>query len=142
MTHCAWCSGVHAVADDVHRRNVNARMARALLSKTAIETEGVMRMQAQSKLEQCRVEAGRWDLLIDRSRCEAKNACVRVCPYNVFEVRKLTQPERQALSLLSRLRVFVHGGKQAFAVRADDCHACGLCVTACPEDAIRLVKRE
>ena len=89
----------------------------------------------------CREQAGRWDLLIDRSRCEAKNACVRVCPYNVFEVRKLTQSERRELSLFSRLRVLVHGGKQAFAVRADDCHACGLCVSACPEDAITLVKR-
>jgi NAD-dependent dihydropyrimidine dehydrogenase PreA subunit len=24
-------------------------------------------------------------------------------------------------------------------VRADQCHACGLCVAACPEKAIRLV---
>jgi NAD-dependent dihydropyrimidine dehydrogenase PreA subunit len=27
-----------------------------------------------------------------------------------------------------------------FAVRADACHGCGLCVAACPEDAIRLAR--
>ena len=38
----------------------------------------------------------------------------------------------------ARGKLFVHGGRQAFAVRAADCHACGLCVKACPERAIRL----
>lgn len=96
---------------------------------------------SQTAAAECRPESGRWEVLIDRSRCEAKNACVEVCPYNVFELRKLTPGERAELSLISRLKVFVHGGKQAFAVRASDCHACGLCVKACPEDAITLVKR-
>jgi NAD-dependent dihydropyrimidine dehydrogenase PreA subunit len=77
--------------------------------------------------------------VIDRGRCEAKEDCVRACPYHVFEVRRLTDAERAPLSWFARLRVFVHGGKQAFAVRAADCHACGLCVKACPEKAIRLV---
>jgi NAD-dependent dihydropyrimidine dehydrogenase PreA subunit len=27
----------------------------------------------------------------------------------------------------------------AYTVRADQCHECGLCVAACPEDAIALV---
>lgn len=79
--------------------------------------------------------------VVDRNRCEAKADCVRVCPYNVFEVRKLTREEQRGLSFFGRLKTFAHGGKQAFAVRADDCHACGLCVTACPERAIRLVRR-
>jgi ferredoxin len=35
----------------------------------------------------------------------------------------------------------LHGWKQAFAVNADACRACGLCVEACPEKAIRLMKR-
>ena len=29
----------------------------------------------------------------------------------------------------------------AYAVGADACRACGLCVVACPEDAIALVRR-
>jgi len=86
----------------------------------------------------CAPEAGRVVPIIDRSRCEAKSDCVTACPYDVFEVRRLTAEERGGLSLFSRVKVFVHGGKQAFAVRAADCHACGLCVKACPEQAIRL----
>ena len=77
--------------------------------------------------------------LIDRARCEAKEDCVHVCPYHVFAVRRLTDGERQGLGWLARAKLFVHGGRQAFAVRAADCHACGLCVKACPEKAIRLV---
>ena len=88
----------------------------------------------------CRPESGRWEPRIDRSRCEGKSACVSVCPYSVFEVRRLTPDERQDLSWFARLKVFAHGGKQAFAVRAADCRACGLCVEACPEKAIRLAR--
>jgi len=76
--------------------------------------------------------------VIDRDRCEGKADCARVCPYDVFELRKLTADERRVLPLLARFKLFVHGGKQAFAVNAPDCHACGLCVQACPEKAIRL----
>ena len=77
---------------------------------------------------------------IDRSRCEGKEDCVEVCPYDVFEIRKLAKDERRALPFLARLKAAAHGNRQAFAVRATQCHACGLCVQACPERAIRLVR--
>jgi NAD-dependent dihydropyrimidine dehydrogenase PreA subunit len=77
---------------------------------------------------------------IDRNRCEGKEDCVRVCPYSVFEIGTLSAEDRRGLSLVGRIKAFAHGGKQAFAVRGEDCHACGLCVTACPEKAIRLVR--
>lgn len=83
-------------------------------------------------------EPGRLVPVIDTSRCEAKADCVRVCPYHVFTVRKLTDSEKAALGLRARLKVFVHGGKQAFVTAPDECHACGECVKACPEDAIKL----
>jgi len=88
--------------------------------------------------EPCAPQAGRVVPIIDRARCEAKEDCVRVCPYHVFEVRRLTDAERQPLGWFARGKLFLHGGRQAFAVHADDCHACGLCVKACPEKAIRL----
>lgn len=90
----------------------------------------------------CAPESGRVEPYIDRSRCEAKSDCVEVCPYDVFEVRKLTTEEKQTLSWFSRLKVLAHGNRQAFAVRAPACHACGLCVKACPEKAITLRARE
>ena len=86
----------------------------------------------------CKGEPGRIVLAIDHTRCEAKDECVAVCPYNVFEIRKLTAEERAPLPLRARMKIFFHGGKQAFTPRAADCHACGLCVKACPEDAITL----
>jgi NAD-dependent dihydropyrimidine dehydrogenase PreA subunit len=78
--------------------------------------------------------------VIDPLRCEGKEDCVRVCPYDVFEVRKLNGEERARLPFLVRLKVAVHGGKQAFVLRAEQCHSCGLCVAACPEHAIRLAR--
>jgi NAD-dependent dihydropyrimidine dehydrogenase PreA subunit len=63
---------------------------------------------------------------------------VRVCPYGVFEVRVLGAEERAGLGTLARLKLWVHGGRQAQLKAPADCHACGLCVKACPERAITL----
>jgi NAD-dependent dihydropyrimidine dehydrogenase PreA subunit len=86
----------------------------------------------------CKQPAGAFLPVINRNRCEGKEDCVRVCPYEVFEVRLLSDHERGALSIGSRLKAWVHGNRQAFAVNAAECHACGLCVAACPEHAIKL----
>lgn len=79
--------------------------------------------------------------VIDRNRCEGKADCVAVCPYDVFIVRRLDS-ELAELSFLSRLKVRLHGGRQALTPNEEDCRACALCVSACPERAIRLVRRE
>lgn len=73
-------------------------------------------------------------------RCEGAGDCADVCPYHVFELRKLTKPEMRALPFGPWLKVLAHGGKQAFVVNGDACHACGLCVAACRERAIRLMR--
>ena len=88
----------------------------------------------------CKHPAGTVEPVIDRNRCEGKEDCVRVCPYHVFEIGTLSSAQRSALSLIGRLKAWGHGGKQAFAVRAADCHGCGLCVEACPERAIKLAR--
>ena len=88
---------------------------------------------------QCKGEAGRVAPVIDRNRCEAKAGCVQVCPFGVFEIRKLEPSDRATLSLVGRLKAWAHGNRQAYVVRPNDCHACRLCIEACPEDAIRLV---
>lgn len=80
--------------------------------------------------------------VIDRRRCEGKEDCVRVCPYGVFEMGKLDGEQKAALPLFPfRLKAWAHGWKQAFATKVDQCHGCGLCVTACPEKAIKLERR-
>jgi ferredoxin len=47
-----------------------------------------------------------------------------------------------ALPWLAKLKVWTHGRQTAFTPLADACRACGLCVSACPENAIRLVGPE
>lgn len=88
--------------------------------------------------DSCSDIAGRVVPVIDRNRCEGKETCVRVCPYDVFEIATLSKEQRSGLSIAGRLKSWVHGGKQAFVVKPDSCHACKLCVEACPEDAIKL----
>ncbi len=97
----------------------------------------MLKSQAMASSENCK-ETGRLVPVIDPNRCEAKGDCVRVCPHQVFVVRKLTDLERSTLGPISRIKLFVHGGKQGFVSQPADCHACGECVTACPEKAITL----
>lgn len=87
---------------------------------------------------ECKGEPGKVAPVVDRNRCEAKGECVRVCPYNVFEIHSLSTQERASLSVLGKLKAWAHGNQQAFVVRPADCHACQLCVKACPEQALRL----
>lgn len=88
--------------------------------------------------ESCGPDSGRAVPVIDRNRCEGKADCVAVCPFDVFEIATVPKNERSQLSLVGRLKLVAHGGTQAYAVNAADCHACGRCVTECPESAITL----
>jgi NAD-dependent dihydropyrimidine dehydrogenase PreA subunit len=76
--------------------------------------------------------------VIDHARCEGKRDCVEVCPYHVFEVRRIEDADFARLSLGGKLKSLVHGRKTAYTPAADQCKACGLCVVACPEKAITL----
>ena len=95
---------------------------------------------ASSAASDCKHEPGVFVPVIDRSRCEGKEDCVEVCPYSVFEMRQLSGRDKHAMPLGARLKAWVHGNRQAFAVDAQNCHACGLCVSACPERAIKLLR--
>ena len=66
---------------------------------------------------------------------------MQVCPYDVFEGRRIDDAEYRALPVLARVKLFVHGKKTAYTPNEDACRACGLCVVACPEQAIALERR-
>jgi 4Fe-4S ferredoxin len=53
-------------------------------------------------------------------------------------MQTLSEEDKRAMPFFSRFKARVHGNRQAFGVRANDCQACGLCITACPESAITL----
>ena len=89
---------------------------------------------------ECRAEPGALHPVVDRSRCEGKEDCVRVCPENVFEIGRITDEDFAALGFIAKLKSRAHGRKTAYTPRADACRSCGLCVTACPEKAIRLAR--
>ena len=86
----------------------------------------------------CKHEAGAFRPRIDRNRCEGKADCVRVCPVSVFVVGTLPNEQRTGLTWKGRMKGLVHRWQQALLVNPDSCEACGLCVEACPEDAITL----
>lgn len=90
--------------------------------------------------EVCKAEPGSWAPVVDHGRCEGKRDCVEVCPYDVFEVRRIEDADYRVLSLFARLKVAVHRMQTAYTPKADACQACGLCVVACPEKAITLVR--
>ncbi len=77
---------------------------------------------------------------VDFARCEGKADCAIVCPENVFDIRRIDADDYRKLRPIQRFKLRVHGMKVAYAPRADACRACGLCVSACPEHAITLVK--
>ena len=89
--------------------------------------------------EDCRAEPGTMVPRIDRNRCEGKGDCTDVCFYDVFVVRTIDEADFERLSFFGRLKSRAHQKQTAYTPNAADCHACGLCVVACPEKAIELV---
>src|SRR4029434_7991778 len=108
-----------------------------------------------SAADDCKHPAGFMTPVIDRNRCEGKQDCVEACPYHVvhivprrgeacaadvFEMGQLGAAERASLSFVGRLKAWAHGNRQAYAVRAADCHGCGVCVAERAENAIKLAR--
>lgn len=86
----------------------------------------------------CPQPAGFARPVVDAARCEGKAACVAACPFDVFEIVRIDATTFGSLPLRSKFKVWVHGMKTAATPNASACEACGLCVSACPERAIRL----
>lgn len=87
---------------------------------------------------ECKGPPGELEPVVDRSKCEGKADCVRVCPLNVFEVRRIDDADFARLGMFAKLKSVAHGRKTAYTPRAASCESCGKCVEACPEKAIKL----
>ncbi len=90
--------------------------------------------------ETCRAAPAAYAPRIDRAKCEGKRDCVEVCPYDVFEVRRIDDADYAALGVLGKLKSLAHKRQTAYTPGESRCQACGLCVVACPEKAITLVR--
>lgn len=88
----------------------------------------------------CKQEPGVVMPVVDLKRCEGKGDCVRVCPEDVFQVRRIDEADYKQLGILHRFKLRVHGLQVAYTPNADACRSCGLCVAACPERAITLAR--
>jgi NAD-dependent dihydropyrimidine dehydrogenase PreA subunit len=93
-----------------------------------------------SSTHDCKQEAGQFIPVINRNRCEGKGDCADVCPVGVFTITTLPKDMRAGLGIVGRIKGIAHGWQQAILVNPDACEACGLCVAACPEDAITLAR--
>jgi 4Fe-4S ferredoxin len=90
----------------------------------------------------CKQAPGVITPVVNLKRCEGKGECAVVCPEHVFDIRRIETTDYQRLGALQKLKLRVHGMKVAYTPNADACRACGLCVTACPEHAIKLMRIE
>jgi len=96
--------------------------------------------QAREEIIDCKHDAGAFAPVIDRNRCEGEARCVDVCPVGVFALGTLPGAQRAGLTLRGRLKGTVHRWQQAILEAPQACEGCGLCVPACPESAITLVR--
>jgi NAD-dependent dihydropyrimidine dehydrogenase PreA subunit len=97
------------------------------------------RLEVELEVDQ-NVVGDTWKVILkDNGTVFFRGQAVTQGPSGSFEVRKLTANEKSGFSLIGRLKLAAHRGRQAFVVNPDACHACGLCATACPEKAIKLV---
>lgn len=95
-----------------------------------------------SPTSECRAQPAQFVPVVDRAKCEGKADCVRVCPYSVFEVRRIEDADFAKLGLLGKWKSVAHGRMSAYTPRASACQACGKCVAECPEKAIKLARSD
>jgi NAD-dependent dihydropyrimidine dehydrogenase PreA subunit len=88
----------------------------------------------------CKQKPGVIAPVVDLKRCEGKGDCKDVCPEHVFEIRRIDDVDYLSLGFMNRFKLRVHGMKVAYTPNADACRSCGLCVSACPERAIKLAR--
>lgn len=89
---------------------------------------------------QCKADPGLFKPVVDARRCEGQGDCAVVCPVDVFTIDRMPDEQFATMPLRVKIKLWAHGRQTAFTPHADACRACGSCVKACPEHAIKLVR--
>jgi len=97
-------------------------------------------MKSHLRTENCKTISGVLKPVVDLNKCEGKGPCIEVCPYQVFEMKPISDEKHAQLNFIGKLKTVFHGREKAFVIYPEQCRSCGLCVTACPEKAIQLQK--
>ena len=120
---------------------MSAEQGSGAVAAGRLDTEKARRAARDPKRpgEKCLAAPGKYVPVVDRGACEGKRDCVDVCPYDVFEVRRIDDADFAKLSFLGKMKSRAHDRQTAYTPKANLCQACGLCVVACPEKAITLV---
>jgi len=93
--------------------------------------------------EDCRADGGAYHPTVDRKACEGKHDCVEVCPYDVFEARRIADADFLALSFVGKRKSRLHGAAILLCNTSESLPGvCGQCVAACPEHAITLISKK
>lgn len=90
-------------------------------------------------IENCDEISGKLKPAINLNNCGGKAVCVPVCPYDVLEMKPISEQDKKELNLKGKLKTFFKKHK-AYVTDESLCHACGICVQICPEQAIKLVR--
>lgn len=78
--------------------------------------------------------------VVNFNKCEAKGACTHVCVHNVFKIRQISSEQFSELTFLGKIRTIFSDNRKAVVEKPELCQNCGLCVSACPGNAIKLVE--
>lgn len=96
-------------------------------------------MAKNNEHNNCDETGGKLMPVVDFNSCGAKEDCVAVCPYDLFEMKPITLEDKANLNIKGKIKTFFFKNK-AYVTQPELCRACGLCVPACPEKAIKLMK--
>ena len=77
---------------------------------------------------------------IDLNKCESDGICVKSCLFKVFEMNLISDRQFSKLSLIGKIKTLFHGRNKAIVIYPYQCTGCGVCIIACPEKAIKLIK--
>jgi len=86
----------------------------------------------------CKEDSGLVFPVVELNVCESRGFCKQVCPYHVFEILEIKEEQFAELSFVGKLKTLLYGREKAIVINPYSCHSCGLCVMACPENAINL----